>query len=86
MCRTGMGSSLMLKINVQKVVDKLGVELDLEHDVFSGFSGRDTDIIITMDDLADEFKYSDKYVIAVTDIMDLDYIEQELTEYFNKNQ
>lgn len=85
MCRTGMGSSLMLKINVQKIVDKLDLPLDLEHDVFSGFAGRNCDLIITMDDLADEFKNSDKHIIAVKDIMDTEYLEQKLTEYFQEN-
>ena len=35
-CRTGMGSSLMLKIKAQKVIDKHGWDIDLEHDVLSG--------------------------------------------------
>lgn len=85
MCRTGMGSSLMLKINVQKIVDKHKFPLELEHDVFSGFAGRDADIIITMEDLAGEFKDSGKYVIAVKDIMDTGFIEEKLSEYFKNN-
>jgi PTS system ascorbate-specific IIB component len=30
-CRTGMGSSLMLKIKAQKVIDKNGWDIELEH-------------------------------------------------------
>lgn len=35
-CRTGMGSSLMLKIKAQKIIDKHGWNIELEHDVLSG--------------------------------------------------
>ena len=42
-------------------------------------------MIITMDDLVDEFKGSSAYVIGVKDIMDVDYIESELKKYFAEN-
>ena len=86
MCRTGMGSSLMLKIKVDKLIMKNNFPLDVTHDAFSGVAGQQkTDIIITMDDLVDEFKGSSAYVIGVKDIMDVDYIESELKKYFAEN-
>lgn len=87
MCRTGMGSSLMLKIRVDKIVNKYNYPLEVTHDAFSGFAGQqDVDVIITMHDLIDEFKDSDAYVIGVKDIMDTDYIEQELAKYFESQK
>ncbi|MGF7446350.1 PTS sugar transporter subunit IIB, partial [Klebsiella michiganensis] len=54
-CRTGMGSSLMLKIKAQKIIDKHGWNIELEHDVLSGLrTWRDIDFVITMRDLTDE--------------------------------
>ena len=51
MCRTGMGSSMMLKIKVDKLIDKNGYPMDVTHDAFSGFAGQqNVDIIITMED------------------------------------
>ena len=83
MCRTGMGSSLMLKIKVDKLIDKNHYPLDVTHDAFSGFAGQqNVDIIITMEDLIDEFKDSKAYVIGVKDIMDTEFIESELNKYF----
>ena len=83
MCRTGMGSSMMLKIKVDKLIDKNKYPLDVTHDAFSGFAGQqNVDIIITMEDLIDEFKDSSAYVIGVKDIMDVDYLERELNKYF----
>lgn len=82
MCRTGMGSSLMLKIKIDKIVTKNNLPLDVVHDAFSGFAGTRADIIVTMEDLVDEFKGSSAHVIGVKDIMDVEYLEQELINYF----
>ena len=40
------------------------------------------DIIITMEDLIEEFKNSKAYVIGVKDIMDMNFLEGELNKYF----
>ena len=83
MCRTGMGSSMMLKIKVEKLIDTKGDPMDVTHDAFSGFAGQqNVDIIITMEDLIDEFKGSSAYVIGVKDITDTEFMEQELDKYF----
>ena len=83
MCRTGMGSSMMLKIKVEKLIDKKGYPMDVTHDAFSGFAGQQNgDIIITMEDLIEEFKGSSAYVIGVKDITDTEFMEQELDKYF----
>ncbi len=37
MCRTGMGSSMMLRIKLEKVISKNKFPLELKHDVLSGF-------------------------------------------------
>lgn len=84
MCRTGMGSSLMLKIKVDKIIQKNNFPLDVTHDAFSGFAGQKADIIITMDDLVSEFKCSSAYIIGVKDIMDVNFIENELKNYFSQ--
>ena len=87
MCRTGMGSSMMLKIKVDKLIDKNKYPLDVTHDAFSGFAGQqNVDIIITMEDFIDEFKDSSAYVIGVKDIMDVDYLERELNKYFESQK
>lgn len=39
MCRTGMGSSMMLCIKLNKIIAKNNFPLELEHDVFSGIAG-----------------------------------------------
>lgn len=83
MCRTGMGSSMMLKIKVEKLVSKNDYPLEVTHDAFDGFAGQsDVDLIITMEDLIEEFKGTKAYVIGVRDIMDMEYLEAELNKFF----
>ena len=86
MCRTGMGSSLMLKIKLEKIIEENHFPLELEHDVLSGFLGHHPDVIITMSDLVDEFKDSGCYVIGIKDIMDVDYMTQELKKFFEQSK
>ena len=85
MCRTGMGSSLMLKNKLEKIIEENHFPLELEHDVLSGFVGHHPDVIITMSDLVDEFKDSGCYVIGIKDIMDVDYMTQELKKFFEQS-
>ena len=81
MCRTGMGSSMMLCIKLNKIIAKNNLPLELVHDVFSGAGSHHADLIIVMDDLVEEFKNSSQYVIGIKDIVDTNYMEQELRKF-----
>lgn len=83
MCRTGMGSSMMLCIKLNKVIKENKFPLEIQHDVTSGGIPKDADLIITMLDLVNDFKDSGVYIIGIKDIMDTDYMKQELKKYFD---
>ncbi|WP_249086406.1 PTS sugar transporter subunit IIB, partial [Raoultella ornithinolytica] len=69
-CRTGMGSSLMLKIKAQKIIDKHGWDIELEHDGLSGLrTWRDIDFVITMRALTEEGVASGFNAFGITDLM-----------------
>lgn len=85
MCRTGMGSSMMLCIKLNKIISKNNLPIELTHDVFSGASGYNADVIIVMNDLVDELKGTDSYVIGIKDITDTEYMENELKKFLNEN-
>ena len=68
-CRTGMGTSMLLKIKVEQIISSLNLDAEVYHDVTSAISGyNDIDILITMKDLADEFKRKFPIVIGVASI------------------
>lgn len=82
MCRTGMGSSLMIKIKVDKLIRDNKYPIDVSHDAYSGFAGQtNVDLIITMDDLVEEFSKTDAYVIGIKDIMDVKYMKEEIDKF-----
>lgn len=85
-CRTGMGSSLMLKIKAQKVIDKHGWDIDLEHDVLSGLrTWQNIDFVITMSDLTDEVEAAGFRAIGITDLMNSEEMESALTSVAQNN-
>ena len=84
--RTGMGSSLMLKIKAQKVIDKHGWDIDLEHDVLSGLrTWQNIDFVITMSDLTDEVEAAGFRAIGITDLMNSEEMESALTSVVQNN-
>ncbi|BES64229.1 PTS sugar transporter subunit IIB [Gottschalkiaceae bacterium SANA] len=82
LCRTGMGSSMMLRIKLDQVIAENNFPLELSHDVMSGANSYNVDLIITMKDLVSEFKDSGVYVIGILDIMDKQYMKAELMKFF----
>lgn len=85
-CRTGMGSSLMLKIKAQKIIDKHGWNIELEHDVLSGLrTWRDIDFVITMRDLTDEVEAAGFRAVGITDLMNNEEMESALTDIVQSN-
>ena len=68
-CRTGMGTSMLLKIKVEQIISSLNLDAEVYHDVTSAIGGyNDIDILITIKDLADEFKGKFPIVIGVESI------------------
>ena len=85
-CRTGMGSSLMLKIKAQKIIDKHGWDIELEHDVLSGLrTWRDIDFVITMGDLMEEVEAAGFKAIGITDLMNSEEMESALIRVIQHN-
>ena len=85
-CRTGMGSSLMLKIKAQKIIDKHGWDIELEHDVLSGLrTWRDIDFVITMRDLTEEVEAAGLNAIGITDRRNSEEMESALIRVIQHN-
>lgn len=77
-CRTGMGSSMMLKIKVEQVIRENNWDIEVEHNEISAAKYFDGDILITMEDLADEFEGASYKVIGIKNLMDKEEIKDKL--------
>lgn len=79
-CRAGVGSSLMLKIKVNKVVKENNYPIQVEHSSLDGLNGFDGDMVITLIDVAEELdqKGIPQKIIGIRNIMDKKEIKEKL--------
>ena len=81
----GIGTSILLKMNAEKVLDALGIEAEVEAadiGVAKGF-GRIADIMLTSQDLAEEIGDVPARVIVIDNFFDLEEIKTKLDSAIN---
>lgn len=84
-CPQGLGSSMIAKIHVQSVLDKLGVENDVETAGVSSIGGEAFDFIVTVEALKDSFVGVDpNKLIFIKNFFKKDEIEEKLTQKINE--
>ena len=81
-CGAGIGTSGILKVNAERVLDRLGLDADVTAaDVASVDSAAsDAQIILTSPELVDRIGRTNADVIVVQNYFDLDELEQKLDE------
>ncbi|GAB6930562.1 PTS sugar transporter subunit IIB [Paenibacillus sp. JCM 10914] len=79
-CGLGQGTSLILRMNVENVMNGMGVNADVEHTDVSTASGTAADYIITSNELAQSLKGHEAKVVIVNNYFDNDEIKQKLEE------
>lgn len=85
-CRTGMGSSMMLKIKVDQVVKANNFPLEVQHSTLDDVKSFKGDLVITMSDVADELEGQVPYVIGINNLMDKKEIETKIKEFFDSKE
>ena len=85
-CRTGMGSSMMLKIKVDQVVRAKSFTLEVQHSTLDDVKSFKGDLLITMADVADELKGQVPYIIGINNLMDKKEIETKLQAFFDSQE
>lgn len=83
-CRTGMGSSMMLKIKINQVVRENKFPFEFSHDVIDAAKGLDPDLLITMEDLVPDVKDDVRNIIGIKDIMDKNEIKTKLQNFLDQ--
>ncbi len=81
-CRAGMGSSVLLKIKLEQVIKENNYPIKLEHGNLDSLAFFNGDLLVTMEDLADELR--DKYkfqVIGIRNIVNKEEINTKLKEF-----
>jgi len=85
-CGNGLGSSLMLKINVDAAVKDLGVtDVEVGHCDLTSVASEKADVVVVTKDLASNFDAS-QHVISLANVMSKAELKEKLQTYFAQNR
>ncbi|MCZ7833732.1 PTS sugar transporter subunit IIB [Atlantibacter hermannii] len=79
-CGLGMGSSLILRMNVETVLKKHGVEANVEHMDVSAAASANADLVITNAELVGNLQHLSCPVVVVNNYIDTNEITQALVK------
>jgi len=77
-----MGSSLILKMTVEKAMKQLGVACEIEHQATGTMSGIKADLIVASRGFADELTGYDN-VVLVTNVVSVDEVKNVISAYLD---
>ncbi len=79
-CPQGLGSAMIAKVNVRSVLDKLGLESDIECSGVASIIGQRYDLIVTVEEMKSSLERLDqKRIIYIQNFFKKDEIEQKVT-------
>lgn len=81
-CGVGLGTSGILKVNAERVLDRLGIDADVTASDVSGLSAAaaDAQVILSSPELVERIGKTNADVIVVENYFDLDELERKLDE------
>lgn len=77
-CGVGQGTSLILRMTVEDVLRKMGVQADVENTDVSSAKSIHSDIVVLSQELAGTLGEVDSKVVIVNNYFDEDEVEREL--------
>ncbi|WP_300356117.1 PTS sugar transporter subunit IIB [Fusobacterium sp.] len=81
-CGSGLGSSLMLEMNIKKVLKEIGIEAEVGHIDLASVKPESADIFVMSKSLIENVNVPCKIVLS--NIISLDEIKEKLLEVLNK--
>lgn len=78
-CGSGLGSSFMVQMNIEKILKELGVKnVDVEHADISSASSGVADVFFMAKDVADGVHLTDR-VVVLDSIIDMNELREKVT-------
>lgn len=84
-CGMGLGSSLMLRMGVEKVLEQEGIEGTVEVSDVSSAKGERADIIVAAPEIAEQLEGHSAEVIAIINMADKNEIKEKIVGYISKS-
>lgn len=83
-CGFGVGSSMVLKMSIEKVLKKLQINAEVDNTDMSSAKGIDCDVIFTSEELQEDLKKISKVpVYAIKKYMDIREVEEVIKEFLD---
>lgn len=79
-CGAGVGSSLMMRLFSQQILDDVGIEAEVEASDIGSVSPNNFDILITTSDFADILRDSSAHIVRIDNMMDKPYLKEQLLQ------
>ena len=81
-CGVGVGTSGILKVNAERVLDRLGIDADVTASDVANIAeaASDAQVVLTSPELVDRIGRTNADVIVVENYFDLDELERKLDE------
>lgn len=81
-CGVGVGTSGILKVNAERVLDRLGIDADVTASDAANIASAasDAQVVLTSPELVDRIGRTNADVIVVENYFDLDELERKLDE------
>lgn len=83
-CGLGVGSSLILKMTVEKIAREIGLDCDIEHWDMGTIAGVPHDLIMSSNDLKGSFPENIVNIVYVDNIVDVNEVKEKLIKFLNE--
>ena len=84
-CGNGLGSSLMLKINIDSAIRELAISgVEVSHCDLTSVASENADLVVVTKDLASHFAASTP-VIVLASVMAKAELKEKLSQFFTQN-
>lgn len=77
-CGNGIGSSLMLKMKLEEICKEHGIEASIESTDFNSAQGKESDLIVTVKELANQFQ--NKKVAVIRSYVNKKKIQEDVLD------
>lgn len=81
-CGNGLGTSLILKINVDKILKELNIKANVQATDIGSVKSGDAELLVTTTQFESNLKSIDKDIIYVNNVMDKANLKEQLETYF----
>jgi len=78
-CNSGLGTSLMIRLNIEAIMREIGMQVAVEHTDFTSLKAHNAKLVVCSAYIMDSIEDAeDIEIIGLDDIMDRQYLKDEL--------